>query len=92
MDLHKLQEEINKLLYHYYNALGIIQRDFDKDDIDETITNISNEIKECKNKILTLLESKIEKLEISKDYNEILKDGSNFVEDATYLIDRLTKH
>lgn len=92
MDLHKFQEQANRLLFLYYNAIGIIQRDYHMSDIEKTMERLSAEIKECKASLLALLEGNEEYERILEDYEAVLVDGNNFVNDGLYLVDRIVEN
>lgn len=50
-----LQHEFNQLLFLEFTALGVIQRDFDAPDIQNTISELAKNINECKNKIAAVI-------------------------------------
>jgi hypothetical protein len=88
MNLHRFQEEVNNLVFLYYNAIGIIQRDFNDENIQNAMSSLSNDLKECKNRILEMLEDE-EEIKIINESERILEEGNNFVNDAFYFIDKL---
>ena len=91
MDLDEFQKEVNNLLFLYYNSIGVIQRDFLKEDIESTMESLLNDLKVCKAKIDFFLENKVEVKKIDENYEKIIKEGEMFVSDGLFLIDELTK-
>ncbi|OQS54276.1 hypothetical protein EHP00_2216 [Ecytonucleospora hepatopenaei] len=55
-----LQCLINKLLYHYYTIIGVIQRDINNDNLEETIAIMLKELKQTKEEIDKILERYID--------------------------------
>jgi hypothetical protein len=87
--LDDLQNEVNKLLFHYYNSIGLIQRDFQNADIDAITNTLLEEIKASKKRIDEYLAEDLKEIEMIHDYERIIEEGENYVKDATYLIDAL---
>lgn len=89
MDLRRLQEEANKLLLLYHNAVGTIEREASGAGVSDVMKTLSQEIKRCRETILRLLEEEESEATVTADHAEVLRDGAMVVEDARYFIDKL---
>lgn len=50
-----LRTELNNLLFHYYNAIGILEREINNPQIENSIKMIANQIKKIKENIIRLI-------------------------------------
>jgi len=88
MNLHRLQEEANRLLSLYNNAIRAVQNDTGGEDVVELLESKCDEIKACRDGLMKLLEDS-ERLRKAEDSESVVEDGRNFVSDTLYFIDKL---
>lgn len=89
MNLHELQNEINKLLFHYYNTIGLIQRDCINENVDELLEALRKDLKDCKTRLDSMLDDGNNEVELLSDLQEIIRESENFIEDGKYIIDKI---
>lgn len=87
--LDELQVDINNLLFLYFNAVGVIQRDCLESNINETISNIQSDIVACLEKINFYLDNEVSELPLNPNSEQIVKQGKKFVEDGSYFLDKI---
>ena len=79
-----LRNETNHLLYLYFNSIGVIQRDYSKEDILEQVDAMCKDIRSCQRRIYEILDKingeYIEQAACETQYNCNLQDGLEFVD------------
>ncbi|KAI4293228.1 hypothetical protein PAPHI01_2502 [Pancytospora philotis] len=89
MDQTALQNEINHLLFLYFTAVGVIQRDAHLLAVHKHIDSLVDEIARCKERIDALLETSAAEESLPEDFAETIEQGRSFVEDGRCFIDRI---
>lgn len=92
MDIELLQNEVNRLLHLYFTTIGILQRDALDDQIENTITQLLENIMTCKSNIESYLMNKKVKKDLGiyneKEQVERIKE---FIRDGEEFIDKITE-
>lgn len=94
----ELQKKINHLLYCYYTIVGVIQRDFSKDDIEETMKILYNDLLKAKEDIDQticilqtggdqVLEESVENIDLKR----AISDANDHIDGGKELIDHILK-
>lgn len=80
----ELRNEVNHLLYLYFNSVGVLQRDYSREDIAEQVQAMSREIKNSKDRIYGMLDQVEKKAESVPGEDlpdrEVLRDGLEFLD------------
>lgn len=78
-----LRNETNHLLYLYFNSIGVMQRDYDHEDILEQVDTMCREIRSCQKRIHEILESvvceNVGHLVCEPQDSSVLHDGAEFM-------------
>ena len=92
-----IQKKINKLLYHYYTVVGVIQRDYKLDELDETMEIMLKELETTYAEINEILnkkiagENEIEEEIADLNVNEITTETSNYIKSGNNFIEFILK-
>lgn len=92
MNLAELQNEINHLLFLYFTSIGAIQRDAGSPDISKSMDDLVSEIIQCKKRISAQLQGEEHEVQLPEDFDAVVDEGREFVEDGLYFIDEIVKH
>lgn len=81
----KLQSEFNNLYYHYFTTIGVLQRDYNKENINDAMLELSKNIKESSQKIIESFQvkkaSNISHVSFDFDrYVSFLEDHLSFID------------
>lgn len=90
MNLSSFQNEVNHLLFLYFTAIGVIQRDIDKGDIQAEMDALLAEIKRCRDSLHSYLDDLHADQELCLEHKDIVEEARAFVDDGLCLIDRIT--
>lgn len=91
MNLEALQNEINMLMYLYFTAIGVIQRDVDSEDIENIMKSLVEEIKGCKLSLDRILsETNHPIIQENKNKESIIEEAKIFISDGLFFIDKIT--
>ncbi|KAL6120990.1 hypothetical protein NUSPORA_02176 [Nucleospora cyclopteri] len=88
--LSELQMQINQLLHCYYTAIGVLQRDYLSETIEESIQLIIKEIEKTREIIYSMLEGNEESYQISKkEMERKIEESEIFIENGNVFIDEI---
>lgn len=81
----KLRNEVNHLLYLYFNSVGVIQRDYDREGIETQVQEMCSEIRSSKDRIYSHLDKLLRKTAEPSAVEDVpdrtvLEDGLEFVD------------
>lgn len=92
MNLSSFQNEVNHLLFLYFTAIGVIQRDINNEHIQAEMDALLAEIKRCKDSLYSYLDGSITDPEPFLDHGDVIEDARAFIDDGLSLIDRITSN
>lgn len=94
----ELQKKINHLLYCYYTIVGVIQRDFARDDIEATMKILCDDLRKAKEEIdqtictLQTASSRMpEELVNNIELQKAISDADDHIDGGKELIDHILK-
>lgn len=94
----ELQKKINHLLYCYYTIVGVIQRDFARDDIEATMKILCDDLWRAKEEIdqtiytLQTASSQVpEELVNNIELQKAISDADDHIDGGKELIDHILK-
>ena len=94
----ELQKKINHLLYCYYTIVGVIQRDFARDDIEATMKILCDDLRRAKEEIdqtictLQTASSQVpEELVNNIELQKAISDADDHIDGGKELIDHILK-
>lgn len=94
----ELQKKINHLLYCYYTIVGVIQRDFARDDIEATMKILCDDLRRAKEEIdqtiytLQTVSSQVpEELVNNIELQKTISDADDHIDGGKELIDHILK-
>lgn len=94
----ELQKKINHLLYCYYTIVGVIQRDFARDDIEATMKILCDDLQRAKEEIdqtiytLQTVSSQVpEELVNNIELQKTISDADDHIDGGKELIDHILK-
>lgn len=94
----ELQKKINHLLYCYYTIVGVIQRDFARDDIEATMKILCDDLRRAKEEIdqtictLQTASSRVpEELVNNIKLQKAISDADDHIDGGKELIDHILK-
>ena len=94
----ELQKKINHLLYCYYTIVGVIQRDFARDDIEATMKILCDDLRRAKEEIdqtiytLQTASSRMpEELVNNIELQKAISDADDHIDGGKELIDHILK-
>lgn len=94
----ELQKKINHLLYCYYTIVGVIQRDFARDDIEATMKILCDNLRRAKEEIdqtiytLQTASSQVpEELVNNIELQKAISDADDHIDGGKELIDHILK-
>lgn len=94
----ELQKKINHLLYCYYTIVGVIQRDFARDDIEATMKILCDDLRRAKEEIdqtiytLQTASSQVpEELVNNIELQKTISDADDHIDGGKELIDHILK-
>lgn len=91
MDLHALQNEVNRLLFLYFTSIGSIQRDAGLPDVGKSMGELVAEIARCKERIDMLLEDEGALVSLPGDFDAVIDEAREFMCDGLCFIDKIVK-
>lgn len=90
MNLSSFQNEVNHLIFLYFTAIGVIQRDANKENIQAEMDALLAEIVKCRTSLYLYLDKLDSDQVPSLEHESIIEDARAFIDDGLHLIDKVT--
>lgn len=90
MNLTSFQNEVNHLIFLYFTAIGVIQRDASKENIQEEMDALLAEIRRCRATLYLYLDDTGPDQAPPLEYKVTIEEARAFIDDGLRLIDKAT--